>query len=637
MTRTITRPYPGARPFAETEGHFFFGRGPDAEALRDMWQDNRFSLLSGPAGSGKTSLLHAGVYPLIFSKKFDVLPAGSLSYGPTFPVAALPDHNPYTLALLRTWSPGESPSRLVGLTIADFVRRRGQRTGKTLLGVLDQAEGLFVDSRPRWNLQRQFLHEFAAVIRDHELPLHLLLVTRDEALDRFTRALGHGPQHDLTVFGPQLAEEAVANPAATVGRRFAPSATTTLVSDLRTADEKADEVEPVLLQIACAALWEKLPEAESEITVRDIRRYGDVDSALAAHYGQVLAEVAELHEVSTTRLRSWLLSTFASREDMVCEGPADTEGMSTSAVRLLADQHVLSTGFIGRTRWYRLLSDRLVPALRQIHTTQTAPLSPTRYLKAAMRAYEFGELMNARRFADSSLDAAGEDEFGLHAEAESLLGNLAIEEGKPGQAEEHYREAALGFEAVGKTQAVARELAARGQVLVMLGRLPEAVIELRAAVARLPNDPLVQTELGLALWRQGDGRAAVAVLTTVLGSDAGNPEALRARGEILADIGDARAAIRDLERVPMTDRPSIRAAHALAVAGLGDYARAAKEIERVITEAPHNGPALLYAARATELIGDQPGAGELARAAMDATDPMLSPQDLQVARDLAGK
>jgi len=147
---------------------------------------------------------------------------------------------------------------------------------------------------------------------------------------------------------------------------------------------------------------------------------------------------------------------------------------------------------------------------------------------------------------------------------------------------------------------------------------------------------MVQTELGWALWELGQSRAAVAVLTGVLGIDGGNPDALRARGEILADLGDVRDALRDLDRVTDRDRPSAHAARGLALAELGD-GRAHKEIESALADAPRNGQVLLYAARAEALGGDKIAAQELARRALNATDPPLPPHQRQAAQKLVGE
>jgi Flp pilus assembly protein TadD len=161
-----------------------------------------------------------------------------------------------------------------------------------------------------------------------------------------------------------------------------------------------------------------------------------------------------------------------------------------------------------------------------------------------------------------------------------------------------------------------------------------AVRELRSALERLPNDRVIQTELALALWQLGEGRGAVAVLTTVLDNDGGDATALQARGEILADLGEARAALLDLDRMNAYPRPSTRAARALALAQLGDLAGAQCEISAAREAAPRNGLVLWYAARISVLSGDDAEAVDLASQAASAVDPALSPQHQEEARKL---
>ena len=549
MTKIRAQPYPGARPFRQADRDLFFGRADEAAALADLWQSNRLTIAHGPAASGKTSLLQAGALPLITDKRFDVLPPGRVSHGVTFPFAGLPEHNPYTLALLRSWAPGESPARLVGLTISDFIRRRARRRGATILAPIDQAEELIADTRPRWIHRQQFLRELTHALT--EPSLHLLLITREDTLVSFADAFRTGARQHVPALSLPSAAEALTGPAKTIGRPFAPGAAEALLADLQTirivsviGEERyvvADQVEPTLLQIAAATLWDTLPAGAADITVRDVRVHGSVDAALAAHYGPVIARIADYHDIPSARLHSWLLAAFVTKLGTgtdAYEVAASTADMPNSVAQALTDAHLLAAEIRAGTRWYRLLSDRLIMPLRQVSDERPNPATPAQYLRAAERAAVSGDLDPAGRYARAALDTAPENDFRLRGEAESLLGNLAFEAEKTDEAESRYRAAAEQFEAAGDTLAAARELAAVGQTLIAQDKLPEAVQKLRSALDRAPNDPVMQTGLGLALWRLGDGRAAVAVLTAVLGTDGGNPEALRARGEILADLGD---------------------------------------------------------------------------------------------------
>jgi tetratricopeptide (TPR) repeat protein len=298
----------------------------------------------------------------------------------------------------------------------------------------------------------------------------------------------------------------------------------------------------------------------------------------------------------------------------------------------MVDRHLLTAEIDESVRRYRLLTSRLIEPMRIAYVDRSAAPTAAEYLAAAKRDLAQGELDFAWDHGDRALATAS----GLRerAQAQSLLGNVAYRQGNPNEAFPHYKEAASLLQAAGDTSAVAYQLAAAGQALLAGEHATDALPELQAAVERAPNDLRLQTQLALALWQLGEGQTAVAILNWVLTIDGEYAEARRARGEILADLGDARSAMLDLDRA-VPGRPSTRAARGLALAELGDYTAAAKEINDAVTDARRNGPVLLYAARAFDLAGDNASARERATEAIDATDPPLSPPHLQQAKKLA--
>lgn len=56
-----TTPYKGLHPYQEEDASFFFGRGPDWEIITNNLIAHRLTILYGPSGVGKSSLLRAGV------------------------------------------------------------------------------------------------------------------------------------------------------------------------------------------------------------------------------------------------------------------------------------------------------------------------------------------------------------------------------------------------------------------------------------------------------------------------------------------------------------------------------------------------------------------------------------------------
>jgi tetratricopeptide (TPR) repeat protein len=635
MTRSIGRPYPGSRPFAQADVDHFFGRSDDAETLAGLWRVNRLTLAIGHTGGGKTSLLEAGVIPLVRHDQGIVLPPGRIGYGSGYPVAAMPEHNPYSLTLMRCWAPGEPVTALAGLTIGQFVRRQAERQQGPVLAVVDQAEDLLADSSLRKLQRQEFLSDLAATVQE-EPRLHLLLMIRESAVSEFTRALGNGVQYHVPLLPFPSAVEAVMAPVGGTGRTFDPEAAGELVRDLLTSyisvtggDERcvvADDVQPALLQVACARLWDSLPEELDTITTRDVHFYGDADQALAAHCGHIIAAVAEEHSLQPARLRSWLIRTFisdAGAPEIKYEGRPDTAGMPNAVLRALEDRHLLASERLSGLRSYQLLSERLIEPLRHSAAELPPPVDPRTHLLAAQRALTLGELSLAERHGEQVLRPASNASTRVRAQANTLLGNVAHERGQPGVAEARYWEAAQLFEVAQDTQAVAQHLVAVGQTLLTQGRGDEAVSRLEAALRRAPHDLLIKAELAWAHWQLGQADAAASLFTEILDADAGNAGALRGRGEILAYIGKSREAMRDLSRTPPHDKPSTRAARGLAMAELGEYGPAAKEIEAALEQAPRNGSVLLYAARAEALGGHAGAAAERARQAISASDPPL--------------
>ncbi|MEM7678427.1 MAG: hypothetical protein AAF449_20745, partial [Myxococcota bacterium] len=60
----------GLRSYEERDSHLFFGRDEDADALMRMVRREVLSIVFAPSGTGKTSLLRAGLFPLLRSIGF---------------------------------------------------------------------------------------------------------------------------------------------------------------------------------------------------------------------------------------------------------------------------------------------------------------------------------------------------------------------------------------------------------------------------------------------------------------------------------------------------------------------------------------------------------------------------------------
>ncbi|GAA2397627.1 hypothetical protein GCM10010191_00360 [Actinomadura vinacea] len=661
-------PYVGTRPFGIGDDRIFFGRDREIEELSALWRDSRLTVLHGGAGVGKTSLVCAGVVPRLRAEGAHVLPLGQIWRRNVFPTAAFPEQNPFTLALLSSWYPDESPIRVAGLSVLNSLRRhrRKDRFGAPVptFAVIDQAELLFREPMPHAGQRRRFLDQLQDALTA-EPNLRLLLAGREEHLDDLLslgERLGEdaGTHYPLRPFDRDAAVQAVHMPLTGTGREPGRDAVESLVDELRTVrtpweatDRRIPTVAPALLQLVCARLWAgPEPAAALDAGPRTGRLAGEVDEVLGEFCGQALAAVAADHRIASGRVVSWFRAAFADRgsgggvaEERLGTGPP-TE-MPASVLRAVEDLHLVRVRVRAGVRTHELHHPRMIGPVRALgeRSWPVRRPEPAELLQAAERALCTGDAAQAWYAAEAVIRACGNDGLRLRAEAEHLLGNIACERRRADLAVQHYRSSASIFEVLQDGRAVGLLLAALGRLL-MDGSAADAVRELRTAASRLPNDLVVQIALAQALWGAGQPTAAVAVLDTVLARDGDTPEALRARGEMLVDLGRTEPGLRDLRRVDHLDRPSTRAAWVLAetarddaadprdlVGGVGGHDGVWPDPAGILGEAAESGPVLLRVARVRGLRGQEDAAVFAARA-MRAGRPPLPPHLRDEARRL---
>ncbi len=147
-------PYPGLRPFQESEAHLFFGRAEQIDELLAELERSRFVAVLGSSGSGKSSLVRAGLLPALhggFAQR-----GGSHWHIATMRPGANPIHNlaqgprraggrwaPEDADPVAAAAQVEATLRRSGLGLADAARRSTRLRGGRLLIVVDQFEELF--------------------------------------------------------------------------------------------------------------------------------------------------------------------------------------------------------------------------------------------------------------------------------------------------------------------------------------------------------------------------------------------------------------------------------------------------------------------------------------------------------------
>ena len=94
-SQPLADPYVGPQPFRHADWKRFFGREEPADELLSLVLASRVVILYAQSGVGKSSLVNAGLRPLLEKESFDVLPTARVQGGLPAGKTALQLGNPY--------------------------------------------------------------------------------------------------------------------------------------------------------------------------------------------------------------------------------------------------------------------------------------------------------------------------------------------------------------------------------------------------------------------------------------------------------------------------------------------------------------------------------------------------------------
>ena len=292
----IACPYPGMRSFAESDASRFFGRGPEIEDLiARLDRGEREIYVIGPSGSGKSSLVQAGLLPILSS--------GSSRLGRSL--------------VACTMRPGERPAdRLARLldggaaSIAEILVRHPP--AERVLVVIDQVEELFTLASV---VERQ---RFVAAIRAlrTEPACALLLALRADFYGAFMdSALWPEPgmsRLDIAPLRGAGLAQAIRGPASDAGVHLEASLCDRLVADA--SDEPG--VLP-LMQETLRLLWDRRRERFLGLDAYEALGNGGraLDVAIAQRAMTAMRGLSEHEQAIARRVLLRLVSFGEGRPD----------------------------------------------------------------------------------------------------------------------------------------------------------------------------------------------------------------------------------------------------------------------------------------------------------------------------------
>jgi len=311
----IYNPYKGLRPFQEADAGDFYGRDGLIKQLLARMEErseaSRFLALVGPSGSGKSSVVKAGLLP--------ALRAGGIpGSGDWFITEMKPGVYPLEeleLAILRVAT--IQPPSLLGQIKEDprgLLRavRRVLPEGSQLLLVVDQFEELFslVRNSEESNF---FMASVYEAVSDSQSPLRVVITLR---ADYYDRPLKHPEFSSLIEKRTQVVkplstseiEQAICEPANRLGVTFESGLTSTIVGEVHE--------EPGALPILEYALTELFERREERmITKVEYEMIGGVRGALALRAEQLYSRFDEQGQESTRQMLLRMVTLGEGQED----------------------------------------------------------------------------------------------------------------------------------------------------------------------------------------------------------------------------------------------------------------------------------------------------------------------------------
>lgn len=362
---SLTNPYRGLQSFRESDAADFYGREAMTRQIVAAVQRRSLVAVIGPSGSGKSSLVHAGLVHQLCRAPAESDPTdlalaspgrdGSISWTicqvrpgshPFFALAAAiaPHVKPTGNAL--PWdvtSSRESHAQLLANGQVSLTQLLNGNANERLLLVLDQFEEIYTLCSDDEMRQRFIdLLVSAASLEAGTPAITILLAARADFMGQLLshRALADALQDGTIMVGPMRRrelEEAIANPARSQGVRLQDGLVARILNDVGQAPGRLP-----LLEFALTQLWEQ--QVDGVLTHEAYEAIGQVEGALASYAEQVYATLSPAEQDIARRVLTQMTQLGQDTDDVRRPvAAAEVSAEDWALIQRLADQRLVVT------------------------------------------------------------------------------------------------------------------------------------------------------------------------------------------------------------------------------------------------------------------------------------------------------
>jgi len=309
-------PFKGLEAFQQTDAHFFFGRERMIQRSLNRMQETHFLAFVGASGSGKSSLVRAGILPALRNGK---IPGSETWRTALFTPGAKPLESlitritPYleeddTRTMERTIRNIQDPD-IVRQYVEDILDDAPRES--RLLIVIDQFEEVF--TRASVAEAKRFIDTLVKVVTAPDMRLQFIVTMRADffgSLSEYPRLAELFEQQNMIIVTEMTAaniRRAIEGPVEAVGLTYEDGLVDRILDDVRSQPGSLP-----LLQYALRQLFDKRDGAV--LTHEAYDEIGGVRRALAQHAEEIYSTLTEVQQETARRLLLRLVEVGDSGE-----------------------------------------------------------------------------------------------------------------------------------------------------------------------------------------------------------------------------------------------------------------------------------------------------------------------------------
>lgn len=366
-------PYKGLIPYTEKDAVYFFGREKETRLIIANLFASPLTLLYGPSGVGKTSVLRAGV-------------ASDLTRRLNLKVVIHSEWQgaPLTkLKLVLNVLAGAEGNFDTNLSLQDFVTQYTARLNSRLMIILDQFEEYFL-YHP---IDDEFTIQLSRTIMRAEVPVSFLISIREDSLAKLDRFEGRIPilfdnYLRLEHLDDTAARSAIVNPVKKYNEiylsgkepfQIESELTEEVLQQLKSGRvlltsvglgainrSEAKKIETPYLQLVMTRLWtQEMKMGSRTLHLTTLKKLGGAEKIVKAHLDDVMKRLSSDHQLLASRVFQYLVTPSGTKIALTADDLASFVDAPTPVVNSLLHR----------------LSEKDVRLLRPIESRENAELS----------------------------------------------------------------------------------------------------------------------------------------------------------------------------------------------------------------------------------------------------------------------